>query len=209
MATVTRYMTHYNSAADGYIELVSKAKGLADELFYGLKSQAEVTDKANLLAEYDKAMIDVESSRKALVVELYNDEAMTMAKVPGWKSRKSELRRGIKAGVDPTKFESFSSYRKAIDKATGGNSVGTSNLVKAPTGNGGSNASSEKDGSAPLTVVNSGLDKAVQDKLNLLAKHLMKLDTAQQLKVLADCDGQIHKLAKMGGRFSNVNRKTG
>jgi len=206
-------MTHYCSAADGYIELVSRAKGLADELFYGLKSQAKEVDKANLLAEYDKAMIDVESARLEVVKELYNDEAMTMAKVPGWKSRKSELRRGIKAGVDPTKYESFSSYRKAVDKATGGNAVGTSNLVKAPTDNGGSNASGggapdNKGTSTPLAVVNSGLDKAVQDKLNLLAKHLMKLDTAQQLKVLADCDGQIHKLAKVGGRLANVKRAT-
>jgi len=211
MSTVTKYMTHFNSAAEGYIALEATASGLANELYNGLVALATEFGTDNLLSEYDKVMIDVENTYKEELVKLTGDSEMTLAKhSSAFKVRKSELRRGIKAGLDPTKFVSFSKFRKGIATVEGGNASGTTKVV-APTGNGGSS----NGGGAPneaktstLAAVTSGLTPAVQDKLNLIAKHLDKLDEASQLKVLADCDGAIHKLAKVGGRFSNVNRAT-
>lgn len=211
MATATKYMTHFYSAAEGYIALEATASGLADELFNGLAALAAEYGTDNLLAEFDKVMIDVENTYKEELVKLTGDADITLSKYSSaFKVRKSELRRGIKVGLDPNKFKTFSKFRKGIAAVAGGNASGTTK-VTAPTGNGGSN----NGGGAPneaktgnLAVVNSSLTPAVQDKLNLIAKHLAKLDEAAQLKILSDCDGQIHKLAKLGGRFINARKAT-
>ena len=206
MSTVTKYMTHFNSAAEGYIALEVTASGLANELYTGLVALATEFGIDNLLSEYDKVMIDVENTYKEELVKLTGDSEMTLAKhSSAFKVRKSELRRGIKAGLDPTKFETFSKFRKGIATVEGGNASGTTKAVTA-SNNGGGAPNEAK--TSTLAAVTSGLTPAVQDKLNLIAKHLDKLDEASQLKVLADCDGAIHKLAKVGGRFSNVNRAT-
>lgn len=211
MATVTKYMTHFNSAAEGFIALEATASGLADEMYNGLVALATELGTDNLLSEYDKVMIDVENTYKEELVKLTNDADITLSKYSSaYKVRKSELRRGIKAGLDPTKFVSFSKFRKGIATVAGGNASGTTKLT-APTSNGGSNIGGGAPNEAKtssLAIVNSGLAPTVQDKLNLIAKHLLKLDEATQLKVLADCDGAIHKLSKVGGRFVNVKRAT-
>lgn len=216
--TRTKSMTHFVAYAEGMIALEQKARGLAEELFLGLKELAiEVIAYNNdeksegnkdLKTEFAKSLSDLEYSCKEKLVKLTGDENATLTSaIPSFKVRKSELNKGIKAGIDPSKYDTFSAYRKAIDKATNSNSDGRSK----PNGKGEGTDSATSASSPPKlqTVTNSKLSTAVQDKLNLVAKHLTKLSEEDQLKVLSNCDGAIHKLASVGGRFSNVKKKTG
>lgn len=209
----TKTAVHFVDVANAYIELEGKARGLADQFFKELVELAKEKGTDNLLSEFDKSMIEVETAVKDKLLKLTNDSDITLGKYcSAWKVRKSELRKGVKNGLDPTKYESFSKFRKGVDAKTGGNSVGS---------NGGSGKVKDKNSSHNVTSASGGhdklhsvtnkrldvLDPAVQDKLNLLIKHLGKLDKDGQLKVIADCDSAIHKLAKAGGRFANVNTK--
>lgn len=215
-------MTHFNAYASGMIALEAKARGLAEELFLGLKELAieviaynndeKSEGKKDLKAEFSKSLTDLECTHKGALIKLNGNENATLAsEIKGFKNRRSELNRGIKEGVCPSKYESFTAYRKAIDKVTGGNSDGRSS---PPSNSGASTGSSSKGGGASdkavklQSVTNDKLSAAVQDQLKLVAKHLSKLSEADQLKVLKNCDGAIHKLANVGGRFSNVKSAT-
>lgn len=215
MATATKHMTHFNSAADGFIELEGKASGFAEELFIGLSALAEEFSGKDLIAEFDKAMIDVENARKETLVKLTGDNSITLSKYsPAWRVRKSELRKGVKAGLDPTKYETFAKFRKATDKATNSNASGTNTGASGGSSNksGGADNKGPSTGNTPAVLhsVTSNLPKAVADKLNLIAKHLVDLDEKAALEILTNCDGAIHaRLKKVGGRYGNVKQKTG
>jgi len=212
--TRTKSMTHFLAYGEGMIELETKARGLAEELFLGLCDLVHENEGklgADLLAEFNKSLIDLENTCKNKLIASTGDESATFGKcISGYKVRCSELRKGIKAGLDPTKYESFSKFRKAIDSKTGGNSVGSNGGSGKVKDKNSSHNKAEDDGKLH-SVTNKHvekLDSTVQDKLNLLVKHLSMLDKEGQLKVIADCDSAIHKLSKVGGRYSNVKSAT-
>lgn len=206
MSVATNYMTHFIASAEGYLQLEVTARGLADKMYTGLLELAKtVEDKSNMLAEFDKAMIDLETQLKAKVFEVYKDELMTMSKVNGYKNRKSEIRRGLKAGVDPTKHKTFSQFRKGTDAVTNGNSSGSKGIVPSKNAGGGA---PNAGGVAKLHTVTNSLSAEVQKKFDLIVKDLTKLSEEQQLKVLQDCVGQIHKLSKAQARFGGAKSKT-
>lgn len=214
MATVTKHMVHFENAADGFIELEGKASGFAEELFNGLVVLAAEYKGNELTDKFDETCLAVENARKPKLVEITGDETMTMTKYSaGWKVRKSELRRGIKVGLDPTKYDTFTSFRKAIDKAVNKNVSGKSTGGGAPDKSGGADSSkgdSAGNTNPTLHPVTNSLPKSVAEKLNLIAKHLAELDEKAALEILTNCDGAIHaRLKKVGGRFGNVKKKTG
>lgn len=210
--TRTKSMTHFIAYAEGMIALEHQARGLAEELFLGLKELAiEVTaynsdEKSegtkDLKTEFAKSLSDLEYTCKDKLVKLTgNEDATLTSSIPSFKVRKSELNKGIKAGIDPSKYDSFSAYRKAIDKATDSNSDGRSK----PTNEGNKGEASAGSPTKLHTVTNDNFSKAVQESLKLTLKHLAKLPEKEALEALKGFDGKIHQLlGKVGGRYSNV-----
>lgn len=208
MSQLTKSMTHYIAYAEGMIALEAKARGLAENLFIGTKALAfEIEDSDKKLdVEFNSSMKELESSCYNKLVAFSGDKDATMAKyITGFKNRKSEIKKGLEAGVDPRKFDSFTAFRKATDKVTGSNADGRSNKGTDNT----SNKSDVSTSVSTLQSVTSAMPKAVQDKLTLMTKHLVKLDEGDALKILGNCDGAIHHmLNKAGGRYANVNKQT-
>ena len=208
MTVATKSMTHFNSAAESAIGLIQAERGLAQMFFDGAVALAKEVDKKDLLTEYDKTLLDAERHVRDSL-----DEGVTLSEAcSAWRTRKSATRSGIKLGLDPSKFNSYKSFETAAkierDKLKGIVDGGASNK-----NSGGSAPSNNVDGGASnvtepskFSVVNNSLSSAVQKKLNEVAVHLSKLTEEGQLKVLQGCDGQIHSLAKVGGRYSNVKK---
>lgn len=211
MSVATKSMTHFNSAAEQAISLIKSERGLADTLFLALVALSdEVEDSKNLLTEFDKYMIDAENHVRDSL-----DEGETLSDACGaWRVRKSELRGAIKAKLDPKKYPSYKAMMNALRAKRNEEKSGSGKGGGAPNNKSGGSGGSGGDTSSAVTIgklhsVTSTLSESVKEKLNLIAKHLEKLDEATALQVLQDCDGAIHKLAKVGARFSNAKRKTG
>jgi hypothetical protein len=225
MSTRTLAMTHFQCAANGFIELEAKASGLADEMFFGVQTlEAELNEGESLLTVAGMQLSEVEHEcSKKLAIET-NDHTMTLSKYSSsWKVRKSELLSAIKAGVCFNDAESFSGMRKLKDNLKGTNSSGTNtgNEKKAGTDNAktappsktapshspSSNKTEPNGGLAKTTelhAVTSPLSDKVQDQLNKLIVHMTSLTEEGQLKYLEDSDRALTRLTKAGGRFLNV-----
>lgn len=205
MTVVTKSATYFNSAAEQGIALIKSELGVAQLLFNGAQALVKEVGMKDLLTEYDKSLLDAEKHVRDSL-----DEGVTLTEAcSAWRTRKSAIRSGIKLGLDPSKFNGYKAFETAAkskrDELKG-------NVNSSNTG-GGASVGNETGGGAPkasepskFTVINSSLTPAVQKKLNELATHLSKLNEEGQLKVLQDCDGQVHRLAKVGGRYSNVKK---
>lgn len=201
----TKYTTHFNNAAETALSILKSERGLASELFLGTKALAEELGLDNIVAEFDKAMIDIETAYKDKL-----EDGMTLSSaVPAFKVRKSAIKRALKEGIDPTKFDSYRKFTDAVKKNKSGG--GASENV---TGGGGASSDSNTsvkptDNVAKLHSVTNGMDEEVRAAYELLGKHLMGADKSIALDVLKGAEGALHaKLRKAGGRFAGV-KKTG
>ncbi|UCD07137.1 MAG: hypothetical protein JSW41_04905 [Candidatus Aenigmatarchaeota archaeon] len=201
-------MSHYKCAAEGFIALEKKAGELANEIFLGTKLLAEECINSDLVVEFDKAMLDAE----ALLNASLSDGETLSKKYGRWKVTKSQVRKGLKAGIDPTKYNNLFQFNKATDEKTGGNSVGSGGksgggaLGKGNSNKGGSNTNNNP---TELQLVTSDkLSKAVQAKLNDIAKQLSNMSEEDAISILNGTSGAIRKKLKAaGGRYNNL--KTG
>lgn len=194
MSVRTKYMTHLKAAFTGFAELETKAEGLADTMFTGV---CELVEECGL----DKALDAFASACKEIEKDFTGN-------VPqNWRSRKSEINRGLKLGLDPNKHDSFSKYRKATTKAAGGSTSGGGSSPKDPTL--APKTSDSAKPSAHVAEISKAVPDKVREKLNKVIENLAKLDEATALDVLTKCEGAIYgKLRKAGGRLSNVKAAT-
>lgn len=199
----TTYQTHFHSAAEHGLAIVKSERGLATELFLGVKALRDQLGLDNIHGEFSKAMIDIEASFK----DQLNGETLTNA-VPAFKVRKSEINRALKEGADPAKFDN---YRKFVDSVKPAKKVTDNKGKVTPSKSGAGNGtpdSNETTLGKVVPVVNS-LPPKVTEKLNLVTKHLLKLDEAAMLEILTNCDTAIcKKINKRGGALSNVGKAT-
>jgi len=217
---VKKEVSHYDSVGRSYLDHAIKASGLAEDFFALLKEQVlelgdsafipKIDGKGNKVYPIDTAFLkatgEMEANLLLEVIELTNDLTMTFSKYVGsYKVRKSNLRRGIKNGVDPRKFDTYTSYIKAADKVTGGNSAG--GTVSGKKKDGGTAKSTNKDMST-ISVVTSNLPDKLKARLGILIKHLAQLPEDQALRVIQGAEGAIGKLQKVGGKFSHVKTAT-
>ena len=192
----TTYMTHFRSVADCIIQIRTASGGARTHLFEGAKVLVDLVGMDKFESEFKKAMIDLEAEYSERL-----DEGETLTSIwPAFKVRKSELLRAIKAGKDPRKFESATKFVKSVaeTESNTGNSAGKGNKG-GKTG----------DNPVKLHPVTNSMSDKLKAKLDLVTKHLAKLDEDTALKVLEDCDTAIHrKLRSVGGAFANVKAAT-
>lgn len=126
--------------------------------------------------------------------------------VPSFRQRVSEYRRGIKAGLDPTKYDTCSKYRKALNSinkpAPQGSSSGGG---LEPSNSGGVPASAPM---APVQAVASKLPDNVRGRVLNALKLLESLDDAAALEVAANFEHAVYaKLRKAGGgRLAGIGK---
>lgn len=197
MSVRTSAMTHFNIAAEGFVTLEQKAGELANSIYTGLCTLADECVNESLLAEYDKAMIDAEAHVKAQL-----PDGVTLSSYSGtWKKTKSQLRRGIKAGVDPKDHKTRGAFLKATDEITGGNSLGKTKAI--PTKNPDSKGDKSKSTIAEVTTGNK-LSKTASERLHSMIRELEKLPESEQVAVLTNCEGAIRSKLKKVARLSNL-----
>lgn len=207
MSVRTKSMTHFYQAGDSFIEMVGNAGGLAEYLFKGVQSLAEEHGLDKLLAEYDKAMVDLE----AYVKEKITDAETLSESWPSWKARKSALRGAINNKLDPTKYDK---YRQFINASTKINAEKKGGKAPPPTkeghpkGEGGAATSGDSKSKVLNGPVHTMPDK-VREQLKKALELLGKLDEATALHVIEGMNKAAHyQLRKAGGRYSNVNKAT-
>lgn len=216
MSVRTKSMTHFITCVTGLVEAQlnfnTKAEGLAGELFSGVKALAEEHGLDNLLAEFDKSMVDAEAAIRDKL-----PEGETLSKFcPAFKSRKSAIRSAIAAKLDPTKFESYNKFVKANKKA---DAPAANNKGAPSTGTRGYTEHDDKGGVNGGTISNKAVAdytdgmpskhrKALEDGIRTIKK-LLASDPESALDCLTAFSGNAHsRLSKVGGRLSNVGKKT-
>ena len=208
MSDRTSSASYLLAYAEGTIKADSVVRGLAENLFLGLKERAIEIDgdeDKNLATEFRLALAEMESKTLNLLIALTGKADATHAKdVTGYKNRKSELIKGLLNGIDPTKYDTFTAYRKATDEKTGGNASGGNN--KGTDNTNSSNKATDTTAVTELQTVTNNVNAKIQDKLNLFVKHLAKLDEEQALSILQGAEGAIARLTKAGGRHSNAQK---
>lgn len=205
MSTRTTYMTHYNSAVTGFVsaqvEYLKKTAGLADTLFIGLCEQWKEMGDDFTIAAFDSALKEAEDSIK----DTLPDGVTLSAYCPAFRVRKSEIKRCLKAKLDPTNFNSFKAMLKAVkkdDPPKGGDGktvTGGSNNSTPPTADGGNVAN----------LVTSNMPDAVRKYINEALKTLASLPEDQAIAAAKGfANNAAARLRKAGGRYSNVSKKT-
>ena len=190
MSVRTKSMTHIKKAFDGFIELESKAEGLADTLYTGVRELVNECGIEDALEAFQSACKDLEKD--------FETETLPQT----WRSRKSEISRGLKLKLDPNKFASFSKYRKASKEAANPTVSTTEGYTPHDNKGGVDGGTTSK---AKVSEVTSNMPSKVRDKLNKVLAALNKLPEDEALAVLKNCNNAIHaKLHKLGGRFGNV-----
>lgn len=189
MSVRTKSMTHIAAAFNGFIELETKAEGLADTLYTGVCELVLECGLDKALDAWSDACKDLEKDFKGNLPQ-------------SWRSRKSEISRGLKLELDPNKFASFSKYRKASTEAANKSGTQPDSYTPHDSKGGVDGGTTSK---AKVSEVTSNMPSKVRDKLNKVLAALNKLPEDEALAVLKNCNNAIHaKLHKLGGRFSNV-----
>lgn len=216
MSVRTKAMTHFHTAVTGAVDaqiLYNKAaEGLAGSLYAGVKELSiEFGLGAPLLAEFDKAMIDEESNVRSKLP----DGVSLSEFCPAFRSRKSALRSAIKAGIDPSKYESYSKFTKAAKKLK---DEKDGKLVGGATGGGYTphDNTGGVDGGATSHAKIAEYTGTMPDKARAKLKAytadleaLFKADESAGYAALTVATTCAHdKLKAVGGRLSNVSKKT-
>lgn len=200
MSTRTTYMTHYNSAVTGFVsaqvEYLKKTAGLADTLFTGLCEQWKEMGNDFTIAAFDSALKEAEDSIK----DTLPDGVTLSAYCPAFRVRKSEIKRCLKAKLDPTKFNSFKAMLKAVKK---------DDPPKGAESKSSNSTSPTADGGNVANLVTSNMPDAVRKYINEALKTLASLPEDEAIAAAKGfANNAAARLRKAGGRYANVKKQT-
>ncbi len=192
----------------------SKTAGLADEFHNAAVKLYEETDSdrqktdGEKLAEFDTFAKKLEDQARQLVDESGAWEVGTPLSdaLPNFRNVKSVYRNGIKSGVDPRDYPTWSKYRQA-KLAAGKPSSGKSGEKDAPDG-GGQGDPSGDGGNVAAMPSTSGLTEAAQKAVYAAIKTLEQMDEASQNEVAENfckaAKGKLNRLSKANPKFAKA-----
>lgn len=197
MSTRTKSMTHFTSAVNGYVdaqlEYLKKTAGLAETLFTGVCELWKEEEGKDIVSAFNTSLAKAEDEIK----DKLPDGVSLSAFCSAFRVRKSEIKRCLKAGLDPTEYSTLKEMLKKVVKKD----------EAKPNGGSSNHAGEPAEKPAAITAVSDNMPPKVREALNRALKTLANLSEEQALACVEGFENNASmRLRKAGGRYSNVNK---
>jgi len=217
MSTATKYASYIAPVIGDMLDLEIKAKGLATtfhekvQLIMTEVFKGRAFDGKEAGELYAEVCLEVEKELANEVEKHFGKGVSLSEAVKNWRQYKSIYKNGMKMGLNPADYPTFSKFKQAKDGGGSASTEGKKGNNSTTTNESGGGSSNNTD--IPASVVpdiTSELSPELRGELNVAIAALTKLykkDPDAAAKAVEDMTGACyHKLRQAGGRFAHAGR---